>query len=81
MPLTRRPQTTQRSTEDSSINAEEESEEKIADAKPPADDTVAVLLLPMDHHRNPSTIDMANAGEDWENYCNSRKYIHPPPDP
>jgi hypothetical protein len=48
--------------EDSSIHVEEENEEKFADAKPPADDTIAVLLLPTDPHRNPPTV--ADAGED-----------------
>jgi hypothetical protein len=48
-------------TEDSNIHAEEENKEKFADAKPPADDTVAVLLLPTDQHRNPPT--MADAEE------------------
>jgi hypothetical protein len=48
-------------TEDSSVHAEEENEEKFADAKPPADDTIAMLPLRMDPHRNPPT--MADAGE------------------
>jgi hypothetical protein len=43
-------------TKDSSIHVEEENKEKFADAKPPADDTVAVLLLPMDQHRNLPTM-------------------------
>ena len=52
-------------TEDSSTDAEG-NKEKIVDAKPPADDTVAVVLPPTDHHRNSPTIDIADAGEAWE---------------
>ena len=50
-------------TEDPSTDVEEGNKEKIVDAKPPADDTVAVVLPPTDHHRNPPTIDIANTGE------------------
>ena len=53
-------------TEDSSTDAEEGNKEKIVDAKPPADDTDAVVLPPTDHHRNSPTIDIADAGEAWE---------------
>ena len=50
-----------RHTEDSSYDTREASDEKIAEAKPLARNTVAVHRLPTDEHRNPPPNDVADA--------------------
>jgi len=50
-----------RHTEDSSIDAREASDKKIAEAKPPAGDTVAVHHSPTEEHRNPPPNDVTDA--------------------
>jgi hypothetical protein len=64
LPLTRKTiDNPKKHTEDLSTDAEEINEEKIIGAKPPAEDTVTMVLPPTDHHRNLLTIDIADAGE------------------
>lgn len=53
---------TKKHTKDSSINADQENEENITDAKIPAKDIVVVLLSSTEHHQNP-LIDIANTRE------------------
>jgi hypothetical protein len=60
LPLTKATDNPKKHTEDSSTDTDEGNKEKIIDAKPPTDDTITMVLLPTNHHRNPPNIDIAN---------------------
>jgi hypothetical protein len=66
LPLTKATDNLKKHTEDSSTDAGEGNKEKIIDAKPPTDDTVAMVLPPTNHHQNLPNIDIADIEEAWE---------------